>query len=750
MAITTGAGDGIRVTTAAKNGTLGSQTGAGTNQIILDTTWAAVNNGNTNSILLGRLLILRRGTATEETKKIIAGTSASTTVTVHEDWTVAPASSDTYHIAYCLDDCTALTGCTLSSKTGVYEFTRRLSVGTSGGGAFAYFSITDQQAMETYDNGATPSLVCESGARFDIGYKFGGEPVGGGIIHCLQNTTNETAINFMSGSIVKWYDPTIIAFRALLGWFCFTTSTDGRGSNIELRNAKVVNHSRQIEFHATGSYTDIVWASSLTTGSTQGVLFGSSSFVDTWTLVGPYLSSTGSGRTETIEVRNITWVGPYFQNIIVEQSKSWNVVNPIWTVVTNSHRSIGWVPGAGNRGQVFEKFSLAATTVSASGAGISGSSIYVYEGLTNKNLPHSGVTNLTGSYNVDVQTRRITSGATTLIVTTSGDFAVKAYRYGFQSFAGGQTFAGPVTSQITFNLDSNLTVLNENTALVSGSSSIGPVKHGPAQTDPLPMKVIHYISGAGTIPSTGQKVSGVLSAASGSVVEVVYGDNADAYLVLSGWNGRQFYHREVIGNGAGWSGSSDLSLSVGSFNQEYTWEYKCDSFALQTVYNFDRAKMAQFPVWLSSSYRNAIIWGEDEQTHMFYSDGTNYYTPRNVNLQQGVWLAKNGGGTISYMTSDSGSQFVPPTTVTFELTGLQLNTEVRIYNAATDAEITGIENTVTDTFSYSYIYAGSDIDIYVVIFHLSWKDIRLTGLTLSNTDQSIPIQQLTDRVYSNP
>lgn len=757
MAITSSAGDGIRITSSAKNGTLGSQAGAANNQIILDTAWAT-NNGNVNTAaLIGRLIILRRGTATEETKKIIVATAASTTVTVHEPWTNAPQSGDTYHISYNLTDCTAFTGCTLSAKTGVYEFTRRLIVGSVGGGTFAYFGITDQEAMETYDNATTPSLLAEINGRFDIGYTFGGVPVGGGIIHCLQNTTAETAIQFGSGSYAKIYDATIVAFRALLNWYNFgPTTTDRTGSYVDLRNSKVINHGTQVEFNATGVYRDLTWVTSLTTGSVRGIWVSPVSTVDNWTLAGPYFTTSGTvgltgGETitQTITLRNVTWVGPIFWNIVVAQSRSWNVVNPVWTINTGSHSSIGWA-GTGNKGQVFEKFSLDVTTVSASGAPISGSSIYVYEGLTTRNVSNSGSSDSSGSFSDDITTRRFTSASLTLRVTQSGDFALKVYRYGFNSFAGAVTFTEPVESQITLTLDDNLSTFSETTALSAGSSSITPIRHGSGTLNPRPLKVLHYNSGSGVIPSAGQLVSGVLSSATGSVLEVVYGDNIDAYLVLSGWNGINFYENETIGNGSGWSAKTDLSASAAAFYANYSWQYNCANYPLQTVYDYDRAQMARLPTLISSSFLDCIRWGEEEQTHFFYRDGDTYYTPRNINLQQGVWMSNRGAGTIAYMTADSGSIFTPPTTVTFELTGLKEGSEVRIYNANTDAEVTGIESTVGTTFSYTYVYSGTPIDIYIVIFHLNWKDIRLTGLELANLDQSIPIQQQTDRVYSNP
>jgi len=54
------------------------------------------------------------------------------------------------------------------------------------------------------------------------------------------------------------------------------------------------------------------------------------------------------------------------------------------------------------------------------------------------------------------------------------------------------------------------------------------------------------------------------------------------------------------------------------------------------------------------------------------------------------------------------------------------------------------------SFTYNYVYQGSDVDMFAVIFHTDFKEERLLNLVLSNTNQSIPIQQETDRVYLNP
>jgi len=57
--------------------------------------------------------------------------------------------------------------------------------------------------------------------------------------------------------------------------------------------------------------------------------------------------------------------------------------------------------------------------------------------------------------------------------------------------------------------------------------------------------------------------------------------------------------------------------------------------------------------------------------------------------------------------------------------------------------------TVRGTFTYNY-NAASDVDAYLVVFHLDYKDIRIVDIVLSGADQNIPVQQAVDRVYSNP
>ena len=94
-----------------------------------------------------------------------------------------------------------------------------------------------------------------------------------------------------------------------------------------------------------------------------------------------------------------------------------------------------------------------------------------------------------------------------------------------------------------------------------------------------------------------------------------------------------------------------------------------------------------------------------------------------------------------------GTIQTPPNNVNFTLTGLISNSEVRIYRVSDSAALDGIESSGT-SFNYNYTYSV-DTDVFVIIFHIDYKPIRLE-LTLTSSNQSIPIQQVFDRNYSNP
>jgi len=90
----------------------------------------------------------------------------------------------------------------------------------------------------------------------------------------------------------------------------------------------------------------------------------------------------------------------------------------------------------------------------------------------------------------------------------------------------------------------------------------------------------------------------------------------------------------------------------------------------------------------------------------------------------------------------------PDDQTTLTLTGLQPNSEVRIFLHGTTTELGGIENSTT-SFSYQYIYSvGVYVDI--VIMSLNYQYYTINNYLLTSVDSSIPVQQIYDRVFENP
>ena len=99
----------------------------------------------------------------------------------------------------------------------------------------------------------------------------------------------------------------------------------------------------------------------------------------------------------------------------------------------------------------------------------------------------------------------------------------------------------------------------------------------------------------------------------------------------------------------------------------------------------------------------------------------------------------NGGLIIGTATDSVGTT----TVTTLTLTGLQTNSEVRVYNAGTTTEIAGVENSST---SFSANIEASSVDI--VIHSLGYEYQKIEGADTS-ANLTLPIQQRLDRNYQN-
>ena len=131
----------------------------------------------------------------------------------------------------------------------------------------------------------------------------------------------------------------------------------------------------------------------------------------------------------------------------------------------------------------------------------------------------------------------------------------------------------------------------------------------------------------------------------------------------------------------------------------------------------------------------------------FDTPGT--YTITNSNIEE---VTNTSGGTVDILlgpnstinvnTGPDINVLIPPAVLT--LTGLQVDSEIRVYTAGTFTELAGVENSTT-VFTASIDEPLVDI----VIFNLQYVAIKLKDIDLSS-DLTLPIQQQFDRNYENP
>jgi len=106
----------------------------------------------------------------------------------------------------------------------------------------------------------------------------------------------------------------------------------------------------------------------------------------------------------------------------------------------------------------------------------------------------------------------------------------------------------------------------------------------------------------------------------------------------------------------------------------------------------------------------------------------------------GIITLSNGATFIGTRTDANGT--VSNSRLT--LTGLQANSEVRVYDAGTTTELEGVENSGT-TFTTTVSVGSVDI----VVHSLGYEYLRISGADTS-ADLSLPVQQRFDRNYRNP
>jgi hypothetical protein len=126
----------------------------------------------------------------------------------------------------------------------------------------------------------------------------------------------------------------------------------------------------------------------------------------------------------------------------------------------------------------------------------------------------------------------------------------------------------------------------------------------------------------------------------------------------------------------------------------------------------------------------------------FGADGTD--TAAILNDSGGAVVVNVFGGNAPTVKNGTGSSTTVNVLTTLTLTGLQANSEIRVYDAGTTTELAGVENSGT-TFTANI--AANSVDI--VIHSLGYIYQKISGAD-TTANLTLPIQQQVDRNYRNP
>lgn len=172
--------------------------------------------------------------------------------------------------------------------------------------------------------------------------------------------------------------------------------------------------------------------------------------------------------------------------------------------------------------------------------------------------------------------------------------------------------------------------------------------------------------------------------------------------------------------------------------------------AMMTVNNLGNIKDSTFIAGASGHAMELTATGTVTVSGLTFTGYAIGSSPESAvyNNSGGLVVWNVAGGNSPSVRNGTGASTVVNNPVFFNYTGLVSGSEVRIYESANNSAVAGVENS-SATFQYSYNYAADKV-VYSIIFHLNYKEVRFPSLTLGDTDQTIPIQQITDRVYSNP
>lgn len=474
MALTYSPAGGVVVDSPIVYETLGSQSGAGSDEVILATAAVTpsthanyggqIGDGSSGQgpgdTYVGRLLIVRPGTATEQLKLCIAETDQGATILlqVHEDWDTVPASGDYFAASYTMDDVDngLGSGVTYSAKTAAFIFSNKLDIGN--GTDFAMIQLSPAESMEINDSaGATdPDLEVNNNGMFCAGYLFAGQAVGGGYITSDQNSDGEYTWGAYSGCYMRLYDTDLkININDItLQWEA--------GADIQIQSMKNFQFTYDCDLQ-DGEYISMRWYGA---GSANDfVRIAEETTIDTWILyqTGGFTTISADTSVESLTIRDVVFIDNV-DNITINSNKSWFVINPTWGVLTYNDALLNWLTTTDN--YVYDQRSIDAIVQEADGTKLQNAVVVVFEGTILGDLVIEEVTDVNGEAN---SAFTYLLHETNSLTTTYGQHALRVDKWLYFPFVATQESDEFFDGVVVLGEDDCIVQITQATALSEGS-----------------------------------------------------------------------------------------------------------------------------------------------------------------------------------------------------------------------------------------------------------------------------------------
>jgi hypothetical protein len=696
MSITSGAAVADFAVDNSSLSTQAEQTGNNTIVMVDDiqtSVGTQTNNGQvTGTDYIGRLIVKELGNAGEETRLVIgdaAGTGNLRILTVSEDWVAVPVITDTVHVFYNMNDCENVVT-ELNSRTGFYEMTNPIIVGDAATVAGLFVGFGDLIEVEDSKSTTVFHLEVQSLGRLQVGFLQGVTPVAGGLFLGINNAEAEAWVNFESGGEGRLYEANFIASLNPLKFQC------DAGSDVQFNKFTVQQGTEECHlFDATLVDGSITGAST----ATEIVRVNAGTTSDGLTLLQTEGIQTANAdtSTETIVLRNVIFI----QNnnlIILEDNKTYDMVNPTWNATTNTDFDSALVAGSAT---INDQRSIDVIVQEADGTKLQDAVVNVYENTLLDDLVMEIVSAATtglasGTFNYKDHIWTTGSGVT----RTFGGHALQVGKWLYEPLVFTQVPTDFFDGTVVLASDANIVQTTQATAITAGS---GVTWNGKGDT--FPSCIIAYTGGTGTL-SVGNTVTGGTSGAIGTVTEILSGDSIAGEVHLSTRTGAATFTNGEALTSTGWTGSPVYTAST---QQDFSRWIDANSLSLQALYDYLAARMTE--TTLSADAELIWEWCRDTQAQPLYATGSSFFTERSTLL--GLAIVNIGSGTLDYLTDDANVQWTPPASVTLNITVKNKNTLAAIVGVQTsiylkDSPFTELmnEDTIAGGIA-SASYAGS-------------------------------------------